>query len=445
MDVKSDLEKEKRDYISYEDFEDVCFANKIIREDEIKFLSKFLHDLGIIIHFQDDLILSQTIILNPKWGTKGVYSILESEIVNEQMGVFSSSQLSTLLKNSNYPRSTHAIVLNLMKRFELCYDLDISEKALVFGWFPIDKIGKKYIAPQLLDIDPPDLNTKFINPSSLRYSYEVMPPGIVTRLIVRLHSYIKDGVVWKEGVLLHWQDTTALITLDQIKKQVLIQAEGSDAKLLISIIRNNLRAIHDSFNSLIYKTEIPCPCKDCRYGAVKYYFSLEVLKKMMLRNRKELICHESGEYVSVINLLKDLEEFRRQDRVSREITIYTLYSKEDKAIKENLEVALLSLKNYGINLNDPSRILPGALRENIVQSDVEKADIVVLLLSANFISSRLFSSELVNSLIQNAKRDRVRLLPILARPCNWEDTSVNGLQLLPRNLKAISLSEHQDA
>ena len=36
-------------------------------------LSGYLHDLGVCLHFQDDLILKNTIILKPEWGTAAVY------------------------------------------------------------------------------------------------------------------------------------------------------------------------------------------------------------------------------------------------------------------------------------------------------------------------------------------------------------------------------------
>ena len=54
----------KRKYIDYSDYRSICVEYKL-KEQETKSLSKYLHDLGIILHYEDDLTLKGIIILSP--------------------------------------------------------------------------------------------------------------------------------------------------------------------------------------------------------------------------------------------------------------------------------------------------------------------------------------------------------------------------------------------
>lgn len=444
VEIKKELEKDDRDLIKFNTFEELCNKYEIRKIEEILLLSQFLHDLGVILHFKDDLVLYDAIILNPQWGTKAVYSILESQLVaDQQKGAFSADQLSSLLGKNNYPKTTHGIVINLMMRFELCYEIEISNNSFWSNFLGKRK-AKSYVAPQLLNIDPPDDKVFIDNgSSSLRFKYEVMPPGIITRLIVRLHSYIKDGIVWKEGVVLQWNGSKAIVTLDKIKKEINIVTGGKYDRAFLSIIRNNINVIHNSFHSLKYEAQVPCNCVDCKDSIVRHYFSIDILKKALAKNTQNLVCYNSFDKISVKGLLDDLEDLRRRDRVAKETLIYTLFSSIDRNYKDKLEISLLSLKNYGIKLNDPSKILPGAIIEREIESDIDRADIMIMLISPDFISHELISDP-IKIALEKVKRQKLYLVPVIVRPCNWDDTNLNRHQVLPRNGQAISLSDNKD-
>ena len=40
-----------------------------------------LHDLGVFLHFQDDVRLAQTVILKSRWATDAVFSVLDDETI----------------------------------------------------------------------------------------------------------------------------------------------------------------------------------------------------------------------------------------------------------------------------------------------------------------------------------------------------------------------------
>ena len=68
INVRKTLENDTRDFISQEEYFQICLKNGLA-EDASKILSQRLHDLGIILHFQNDFTLENTVILKPEWAT----------------------------------------------------------------------------------------------------------------------------------------------------------------------------------------------------------------------------------------------------------------------------------------------------------------------------------------------------------------------------------------
>ena len=69
-------------------------------------LSRYLHDLGVFLHFQDDPLLRRTIILQNAWATEAVFRILDDETVKGQFGRFTSTDCERLWRDSGTPRCT---------------------------------------------------------------------------------------------------------------------------------------------------------------------------------------------------------------------------------------------------------------------------------------------------------------------------------------------------
>ena len=89
------------------------------------------------------LSLYDTVILRPEWGTDAVYKILKTDNnpVKDNLGKFTFDDLETIWCETQYDNK-HRELLELMKRFKLCYELP-------------DK-PRNYIAPQLLDTKKTD-------------------------------------------------------------------------------------------------------------------------------------------------------------------------------------------------------------------------------------------------------------------------------------------------
>jgi small GTP-binding protein len=91
-----DLQAKKLNYIGIEDYFKICEARGLDKERAL-FLSDYFHDLGVFLHFRNDVNLRNTIFLNYEWVTKGIYNVFDNaKIKNETFGQFTDKDLISI-------------------------------------------------------------------------------------------------------------------------------------------------------------------------------------------------------------------------------------------------------------------------------------------------------------------------------------------------------------
>jgi internalin A len=114
-DIREDLEKLAADgtnYIGETVYLDICTTHEIDNEDARE-LSKTLHSIGTILHYQDNKEaedLKDWVILRPEWVTKAFYRIVRNRDINLAKGKFTKDQLKSIWwkdegDNKKYPLS----------------------------------------------------------------------------------------------------------------------------------------------------------------------------------------------------------------------------------------------------------------------------------------------------------------------------------------------------
>jgi internalin A len=236
--VRTALENDPRNYISLDEYLAICQDNGFTRRDDKLQLSGYLHDLGICLHFQDDPVLKNTVILKPKWGTDAVYNVLDDHAVLNQRGRFGPGDLARIWSDEKYSAMRDEL-LRLMMKFQLCYQLPGTED---------------YIAPQLLSPTRPAYEWESLGELILRYDYEFMPKGILTRFIVAVNHLIADqNLVWKSGVILARQGSRAEVIEDYPRRKITVRVSGANSRGLLAIVDDQLERIHASFVRLKYE------------------------------------------------------------------------------------------------------------------------------------------------------------------------------------------------
>ncbi len=241
FEIKTQLETMQKtyDFISYEKYQEMCQQAEIKEASDQKSLVQFLHDLGIVLNYQDDPRLNETNVLNPEWLTSGVYDILNNhDLMVQKKGILSLPDLANILKQTQrYPENKRGFLMDLMGKFELCFPLD--------GYSP-----DRYLITDLLPIDEPDVDIYENAPLHFQYRYYILPGRIISSFIVRNHQMIYKTMRWRSGVVLTMDLNKALVRADEEDNYISIKAQGSRANALLAIIRADFQKIHATIPNL---------------------------------------------------------------------------------------------------------------------------------------------------------------------------------------------------
>ncbi len=294
--IRADIEQQAMDkpFFSQQDYFDIYRKHLDFDRDKALQLSRYLHDLGVFLHFQDEPLLARTVILQNTWATEAVFRMLDDETVKGKLGHFDSADCRRVWQDSVYA-DMHPELLALMQKFELCYRLP-------------DTPSYVWLAPQLLPPSKPMALADWQKPGdlTLRYHYEFLPKGIVSRLIVRMHRFVnRPDLSWVSGALFERGGTEVLAEVPAKGGEIVLRARGPERKELLSVISADLDALTDSFQGLkdLVTKWVPCHCSRCRKLTEPEFFSQENLLWRKEMGRQKVECPKSFKEVAVLELL----------------------------------------------------------------------------------------------------------------------------------------------
>lgn len=276
----------KRNFIRYEGYIKYCERNGLNRE-QADFMSRYYHDLGVFLHFHDNDILKDIVFLRPEWATQAVYKVLDTKEIFFNLGRFKSEELNRIW--AEYPNEYFIHLIELMKKFELCFKLEDSPYYSVPELLP-------EVKPQQLKWDDDD-NLVFY------YIYDFMPAGIITQFIARNHKMIKNNIYWKSGTVLTWHETDALIVSNKLKRSILVRIKGKHKQDMLAAIRKDIDFIHQRLNNPPVKEMVPCSCSVCSGTNTPQLYDFFTLKEALLRKQVNIQCHRSFENILIDKLV----------------------------------------------------------------------------------------------------------------------------------------------
>jgi internalin A len=322
VDIRMEIEELKlsgENYIPVTDYLQIC-KKHFRKEKSALFLSEYFHDLGVLLHFQNDIDLKDTVFLNHEWLTSAVYKILDDRNVIEQNGRFSIGDIERIWSDKEYKYKTREL-LSLMKnkKFDLCFELPNGDY-LVPRLLPVDEVQHSWVSS-------PE-NTKF------EFRYKFMPKGILTRLIVKMNSDIMNNMFWRYGVILQYDGTKAFIRERYFENKITIELTGSHKREYLFNIRKIIHEIHRDYNNIVVSEMIPCNCSLCSTVNTPQFYEFNLLQRYELKEIPEIRCHKSLDMVNVSSLTNDL--------VRKQLTSDRIVACENK----NAEILnALNLKN----------------------------------------------------------------------------------------------------
>jgi len=389
--VKQSLEKMTEPYISLEQYNTLCLKENITDPAGRDTLVDFLHDLGVILHF-DDLGLGDVHVLEPRWATEAVYKIINAPVAAANKGILKPSLLTGILNQKksgdyDYPPDKHHYIVELMKKFEICYQLNTGD----------------ILIPDLLAVE--ESRFQFDYDGSLRFifHYDFLPPSVMPRFIVRMHNDIKDNCRWRTGVLLENNafNAVAVIKTDHEEKKIYIYVKGQQKRDYFSVIRFIIRDINAGFENINAVEWVPLP--EAKEITLEYS-ELIGLEKMGI---DVMPIGKLGKKIPVKLLLNGYE--KEEDRLMRiqeeDRLMQDSRAGSGKAININGTVGTLTIVQHEGDYSPVSVAIDNPLEEKIME-------IIKLLIEHNVPGKDWFIQQLQD---ERVKRDKGKLREVFGK------------------------------
>ena len=294
VNVRQAIENDRRNYIYREQFDEICQAQDITASQDIDTLLSYFHDLGVLLHFSDNPLLRDRVILKPAWATNAVYRIFDDDRIKAKAGRFSRQDCAAIWRDLQYLRM-HDVLIELMKNFRLVYEIgDTGE----------------LVAPQLLPQNTPTYDWVETHNSHMQLRYDAfMPKGVFWQFAVTMYRYIHDhDWVWRNGMVIRRGDTWAEVIEDLNLRRISLRFSGPSIAEFRAVIVDELDNISGSYHQLQYDKMIPCNCNRCKQSPEPHFFKYSRLKTRQESGKKPTIeCEISEEDVYLSSLLEGFE------------------------------------------------------------------------------------------------------------------------------------------
>lgn len=130
----------------------------------------------------------------------------------------------------------------------------------------------------------------------------------------------------------------------------------------------------------------------------------------------------------------------------RPARVFFSYAHRDEALRDELERHISLLKWDGLveSWHD-RRVLGGDTRQDEIDKRLEEADVILLLVSADFMASDYCYNKEMKRALERHEAGEASVIPIILRPLDWSGGPFAKLQALPTGARAVTCWENQDA
>jgi flagellar biosynthesis regulator FlbT len=302
------------------------------------------------------------------WKIDALFALLYAPSVEKQLGHFSAKDVKNIWTDDAYD-GMHALLLQLMAKFYLCYAIPHTTD---------------YIVPQRLPVRA----TAFVPPpdaTHILYRYKFLPSGLLTQLTCRLHPRIEGDKVWNDAVQFQAKDGDGRVFVRENSADNLIElfGFGQHKADLINTVVDTMDEIHQNskFGNLKVEKLVPCPCATCAAARERkakpmffnYDFLIELLRDgetesdrcTLSKKRfaiKKILKHASIRLFSI----KQIKDLLAADKVEEALKILRgQFREEDEVI---VQLSRLSHNNRDYKMGKMIREEYSVEKNNIVEA-----------------------------------------------------------------------------
>jgi internalin A len=421
--VKEELPAASKHWMTFGAFREFCSERGITSPEHHVALAERLHSLGLMLSYQRTHSLRRFGILNPVWVTRGIYDMLNSSVLKAAHGEFTVASFADVLPARAYPKTVHAYLLDLMRTFELCH--------------PVDD-GEKHLIPELLPKDEPKkLDDEFDPGKCLRFTYEyetILPEDLVPRFIVATYVHRDRSVAaWRTGVILKNASCRALIRGDVQARTIAVRVKGRGRREFLGVIRDELAAIHASYQKLAVIEQIPV-------GRLPEHSVRRDMLLKYLRDGRDEVLIEAGDELKELDVRELLYSVDvPQIAASNPIPVFIIYSQKDRRYLDELRGMLaLHVSGKELEVCADDLLEPGQLWRKELDEKLRRARIIIPLLSPDFFASSYVMEVEIPRALARQKRGECAVAAILVRDCRWEKFDFGEMQIIAPGNKAIA-------
>jgi hypothetical protein len=121
------------------------------------------------------------------------------------------------------------------------------------------------------------------------------------------------------------------------------------------------------------------------------------------------------------------------------IEVFFSYSHKDEGLREELEVHLAALRREGLIAQwHDRRIGAGEDWKESISEHLDRASLVLLLVSPDFIASDYCYDVEMTRALNRMARGEALVIPVIVRPSDWNAAPFARIQALPRDAKPIT-------
>src|SRR4051794_29023401 len=133
------------------------------------------------------------------------------------------------------------------------------------------------------------------------------------------------------------------------------------------------------------------------------------------------------------------------ERPAAPISLFYSYSHKDEALRKRLETHLSLLQNEGVISGwHDRRIAAGTEGDGAISENLDKAGIILLLVSADFLASRYCRDVEIRRAMEHHEAGTARVIPVILRATDWHTAPFGKLQALPKDGKPVTSWKNRD-
>lgn len=455
--IKDTVARMKGNFLTYNEYTNLCDSCGEKDAEAQGDLAGILHALGLALYFGKDPRLHDTRVLNPSWVTGGVYAVIRSPSVKENDGQLTESDMTRVLreaeaekviKASDYPVDTHGFILELMRAFQLCFASEEEKGKPGEGAKPV-----RYLVPELLPEFEPEMEEAWEEAAvRLRYRYEILPPGLLPRFIVRTHALSDGAPHWRYGVVLRHGEARALIRAEADRQELRVFVLGGDddtQRVMVAMVRRELETLHAEMKMK--------PVEDLELtGEEELWINVKALREVEEPEEPTKKLPVQPEGTAEVNVSLELDklvpaEVRAIDRdpstAPLPVRVFVSYAHDDVRQLKRLDLTLDILEQqYGLAPWRDTRLIAGEEWDEEIRRRLEEMDIFLFIASQTSLVRPYIKDPELRRAKERHEAGEVEVLAVKLEPCACdEDPFLGKLQRLAANYKSIAESKLRSA